>query len=221
MESLNHSLFLFVNAANTPNACTFMVAKLLASYAVFLPLPVLLAGWLRGDKETRKLILTAAAASLASLLLSFLIGLIWPHPRPFVIGLGHLWIPHAATASFPSNHLSLFWAMTFSLLLTPLSTLAESWQRPWWQQKNLIGTLYGQKICGILFSLLGIPIAWARVYLGVHFPFDMVGAALIACCSAGLCYDAKNWLIEPTFQYTLKVYRYLFAPLIRRGWVLK
>lgn len=111
--------------------------------------------------------------------------------------------------------------MTFSLLLTPLSTLAESWQRPWWQQKNLIGTLYGQKICGILFSLLGIPIAWARVYLGVHFPFDMVGAALIACCSAGLCYDAKNWLIEPTFQYTLKVYRYLFAPLIRRGWVLK
>lgn len=222
MENLNHSLFLFINATHTPNIVTLTLAKLFANYVVFLALFVLLAGWLRGDTKTRKLILTAAAASLLSLMLSFLIGLIWPHPRPFAIGLGRLWIPHAATASFPSNHLSLFWSISFSLLSPrlPTATLLKDWHRPW-QQKNLLGTLHWQKTCGILLSLLGLPIAWARVYLGVHFPFDMLGAALIACCSAGLCYCTKNWLTEPLFQYTLKIYQYLFAPLIRRGWVLK
>lgn len=222
MENFNQSLFLFLNATNIPHAVIFTCAIFFASYVVFLSLFVLLAGWLRGNEKTRKVILTAAIASLTSLLLSFFIGLIWPHPRPFAIGLGHLWIPHAATASFPSNHLVFFWSISFSLLLAqlPTSTPPKSW-RHLWQEKNLIGTLHGQKICGILLSLLGLPLAWARVYLGVHFPFDMVGAALIACCSAGLCFYAKNWLIEPLFQYILKVYQYLFAPLIRRGWVLK
>ena len=32
-------------------------------------------------------------------------------------------------------------------------------------------------------ALLGFPIAWARIYLGVHFPFDMLEAGTVAVFS--------------------------------------
>jgi undecaprenyl-diphosphatase len=36
-------------------------------------------------------------------------------------------------------------------------------------------------------SIAGLSIAWSRIYLGVHFPLDMVGAAAFAPASALLC----------------------------------
>ena len=46
-------------------------------------------------------------------------------------------------------------------------------------------------------ALLGLPMAWARIYLGVHFPLDMVGAALVAVLSAWLCFREERWFVEP------------------------
>jgi undecaprenyl-diphosphatase len=36
-------------------------------------------------------------------------------------------------------------------------------------------------------SIAGLSIVWSRIYLGVHFPLDMVGAAAFAPASALLC----------------------------------
>jgi undecaprenyl-diphosphatase len=41
------------------------------------------------------------------LLINQVIILLWQHPRPFVIGLGHTYLAHAADSSFPSDHLTL------------------------------------------------------------------------------------------------------------------
>lgn len=198
MNDINQALFLLINASEHPNTLLLWTAKLLAEYSIWLIPLVLIGAWLRGNEHTRKLLLEATAAGMAGLLINQAIGVIWQHPRPFMLGLGNTLIPHAADSSFPSDHLTLLWAVAFSFLMH---------HRPRW--------------AGLLLAVLGLPVAWARIYLGVHFPLDMLGAAIVAALSAWLCLREERRFIEPVFRWTSAIYRRFFAVLIRRGWVLK
>ncbi|TAL91639.1 MAG: phosphatase PAP2 family protein [Rhodanobacter sp.] len=95
----------------------------------------------------------AVVAAAVALILNTLIALVWERARPFVAGAGQAWMPHAATGSFPSDHLTVQWVVAGMLLL-------DRRTRAW----------------GIVIALLGLPMAWARIYLGVHYPGDMLGA---------------------------------------------
>ena len=172
------------------------MAKFFAEVAIWAVPLTLVAGWLRGGNATRKMLLEATAAGLVGLLFAQIIGLAWQHPRPFMVGIGRTLIPHADDSSFPSDHLTLLWSVAFSLLMHP----SLRWT-------------------GAVLAVLGIPMAWARIYLGVHFPLDVAGAAIVAGLSAWLCVRQPRWFAGPVFQYANAVYRRLFAPLIRRGWV--
>lgn len=196
MEHLNQSLFLLLNAP--PNAPYLMVetARLLAYGLIWIVPAGLVIGWLRGSSATRQALLAATVAGLAGLLINQLIGLVWYHPRPFEIGIGRTLIPHVQDSSFPSDHLTLIWAIAFSLLLHKQTRLA-----------------------GWGLVLLGLPVAWARIYLGVHFPLDMLGAALVALVSTRLVLGQEHRLIAPLMRLLLPPYRGLFGGLIRRGWV--
>ena len=66
---------------------------------------------------------------------------------------------------------------------------------------------------------MGVPVACARIYLGVHFPLDILGAALVALSSAWLILTQEHRLIAPLMCLLLPPYRTIFASLIRRGWV--
>jgi undecaprenyl-diphosphatase len=66
---------------------------------------------------------------------------------------------------------------------------------------------------------LAVPVAWARIYLGVHFPLDMVGALLVAVLSAYLCFNRERWLQDVVCLRVGIICRYLFALPISRGWV--
>ena len=117
MRSFNEAVFFLLNASDQPNPMLVVAAKLFAEYAIWLVPIALLMGWLRGSESTRKLMLVATASGLVGLLENQAIGLLWQHPRPFMIGLGQTLIPHAADSSFPSDHLTLIWAVAFSLLI--------------------------------------------------------------------------------------------------------
>jgi undecaprenyl-diphosphatase len=196
MESLNQTLFLWLNAPEHPSALALAVAVFFAERLVWA-VPLLMAiGWLRGREDTRKTMLIAAASELVALVVNQLIGLTWSHPRPFVIGLGHTFIPHVADSSFPSDHLTLWWAVAFSLLLQ---------RRP--------------RPLGVALALLGLPIAWSRIYLGVHFPFDMLGAATVAALSAWLTLHETRWYLGGSYRLATGIHRRFFGRLIALGWV--
>lgn len=196
MESLNQTIFLSLNAPEHPSALALTLAVFFAERLMWA-VPLLIGiGWLRGSEETRKTMLAATASGLLGLLINQLIGLVWSHPRPFMIGLGHNLIPHVADSSFPSDHLTLWWAVAFSLVL----------QR-------------GPRIAGVALALLGVPIAWARIYLGVHFPFDMLGAIAVAALSAWLTLREARWYLEPSYRLSTGIHRRIFGRLIASGWV--
>ncbi|KAB0671533.1 undecaprenyl-diphosphatase [Oryzomonas sagensis] len=198
MEKFNEALFLTINAPAHPQALLLASARGLAEWTIWL-IPLILAlGWLRGDGRQRRLMLEAAASGGAGLLINQGIGLFWQHPRPFMIGLGHTFLAHAPDSSFPSDHATLIWAVAFSLLLHERTRAA-----------------------GLALALLGLPVAWARIYLGVHFPLDMAGAALVSLTAARLALYQRRHLIGRLYRPILACYRLAATPLIRRGWILK
>ena len=198
MERLNDSLFLLLNAA--PGASGIMVdTAIFFAYGLIWLVPTgLFIGWLRGSSTMRQILVAAAVSGLVGLLINQLIGLVWYHPRPFEAGIGQTLVPHVQDSSFPSDHLTFIWAIAFSLLLREQSRLA-----------------------GWLLALMGMLVAWARIYLGVHFPLDMLGAALVALGSAWLILSVEHRLIKPLMPMLLSAYQTIFAGLIRKGWVRK
>lgn len=196
MEALNHTVFLWINAPEHPNTLALMLAIFFAEWLIWMVPGLIGIGWLRGSVATRKTMLVVAASGLLGLLINQVVGLVWPHPRPFMIGLGHTLIPHVADSSFPSDHLTLWWAVVFGLVMKRGSS------KVW-----------------VILALLGIPIAWARIYLGVHYPLDMLGAAVVAAISAWLTLLAAPWYLGPAYRLATGVHRTLFGRLIALGWV--
>ena len=78
-----------------------------------------------------------------------------------------------------------------------------------------------QRMTAVALALLGLPMAWARIYLGVHFPLDMLGAALVAGFSAWLALIGARLYMEPLYRLAIAIHRTLFGALIKRGWVGK
>ena len=85
-----------------------------------------------------------------------------------------------------------------------------------WQHKTL-GNLPENVNDGTDVTLT--PVAWARIYLGVHFPLDIVGAALVAVLSAWLAFREVRMYLPATYNLALSVHRVLFGKLIQIGWV--
>lgn len=160
MDTLNTQWFLWFNATTPPGPLQLWWTTLVAEWLIY-GLPLLLALlWLAGKRPAREAAVTATLSVLLALACGQLIGLLWPHPRPFMIGLGQTLLAHQPESSFPSDHATVFFTLGISLLWSGWRKLAS------------------------LVLLLGGLVAWSRLYLGVHFPLDMLGALLLAIPSA-------------------------------------
>jgi len=195
MESFNNALFLWLNAPAHPNAIVLTAAIAIAQYLIWIIPVFIVTGWLRGAANTRRLVFVAAVSGAIGLLINQAIALLWWHPRPFMIPLGHTFLVHAPDSSFPSDHLTFWWAVAFCVLAQ------------------------GRRRLGILLAVSGLPIAWARIYVGVHFPLDMVGAAFVAVASTWISLRIKKWYLPLIFPFAIKVHRKLFGKLITIGWI--
>ncbi|MDE2610988.1 MAG: undecaprenyl-diphosphatase [Burkholderiales bacterium] len=196
MEHLNTSLFLLINAAsNRPPMPLGPLSYFFAQDFIWVVPLGLVAGWLRGSAPVKQALVLAALSGLTGLLINQLIGMVWDHPRPFVLGLGHTLIAHAPDSSFPSDHLTLIWSVALALVLQ------SRWRR-----------------IGVLVLLAGLPIAWARIYVGVHFPLDMAGSLAVGAIAAWLAHALRDSLVVTTYQWMAILYRQVCAPFIRRGW---
>jgi len=76
-------------------------------------------------------------------------------PRPVPLDLGIQWLGHGARGSFPSLHASCSFALAMVVALD---------RRDGW---------------AALFLLAAVSIAWSRVYLGLHFPSDVLAGAMV------------------------------------------
>ena len=163
--SIDTTLFLALNgSATSPHWLTAL--------AVFSTnhLPPLIASgaagaFLAGNRRVKWGVLQVLAAMAMAFVLAHLGHYLIDRDRPFVIGLGTQWLPHAASHSFPSAHASVSFAFAVATAL-----VARQW---YWAMTAL----------ALVVALL---ISWSRVYLGLHFPSDIVAGALVGVASGWL-----------------------------------
>ena len=171
MNALDERLFLWLNLSQHSPAWLMDLARFGSTVWPTAVLITVLAALVVGPGRWR----CAALHMLLAMLLAWLIvrgiSTTWPMPRPFVLGLGEQWLAKEPSASFPSSHASIAWAISAAAL--------------WWARHPLI-------IAGFLLSALLV--AWSRVALGVHFPSDMVAGILAGVFAAWAAWRLTRWL---------------------------
>jgi membrane-associated phospholipid phosphatase len=94
-------------------------------------------------------------------------------PRPFVLDLTPAYIAHGASAALPSTHACVMATVAFVLLY-----------------KTTLRTV------GAVLLALAAATEWARIYVSVHFSFDVVAGFPVAGVLAGICvavHHALRW----------------------------
>lgn len=96
LEAANRAVFLLINGTTATPAWLVGIAMLTAAYVIWL-IPLLMAAmWLGGNEEQRNLALRACLVAMLGVGANQLIAVVWQHPRPFMIGFGHTFLPHAS-----------------------------------------------------------------------------------------------------------------------------
>lgn len=195
LDQLNLSLFHLLNVPDQASIWMINYASLIAHDLVYLFLLIFAIAWFRGSYQVKTGIIKAFIFTAVTLLMSEVLSAILNTPRPFVMDIGRTLIEHAPTGSFPSNHMSIFSGIAFAYYFSPQRDLG----------RILIWTAW--------------LVAWSRVYVGVHFPIDMLGAFLIAIIVnlAGLPLWWKYQ--DKLMRFIFNIHLSLFAPLIRMGWI--
>lgn len=160
MLALDITTFLALNAGPNPNPYVALFAIAVTRFAIFLVPCYIVALWIRGSRRRRSLAFALVLALAIAMTLSFITGIAIFRPRPFMVDLGHTLIDHRSNASFPSNH-----ALVFAVCAIVLALVRE----------------YGM---ACLSAVIGALVGWSRVYVGVHYPSDLLGAIILAIPAA-------------------------------------
>ncbi len=188
-DTLNQTLFALINAPETTSPTVIRFATLAAEGLLYLVALWMVLAWIRGGDALRRAFFNAGLAALLGLVANQTIRLFWANPRPFAQGIGHQFLDHAPDASFPSDHGTILFSIAFALLFS---------------------RAYKAGIAGLLIALAT---AWARVFLGVHWPLDMLGSVAVGIVAAMLVVWVFRGLVGGLFRLALSLYRRLLALL--------
>ncbi len=126
------------------------------SFALLAPLSIaflLLRRWKRPSDDIALLVIAAGSA-----VLPIVTKLIVARPRPSLEHLSHL-----TSLSFPSEHTT----QAAAVYLTIAIMLSKGLNRGWREAVIVVAVL------------IAIAVAWSRVYLGVHWPTDVIAGLLL------------------------------------------
>lgn len=115
---------------------------------------VFILGIAKKDSDYRRAAVNTFIITVINLILSFIIGSVYYEDRPFVHNKVNLLLPHAKDASFPSDH--------------AIGTMSIA-----------LGLKNANKLLSLILTMLSVVVGFSRVYVGHHYPVDVIGAYII------------------------------------------
>lgn len=162
MNALDIWLFSHINANTTTSIWLLEAARSITAHLPTLAL-VGLTPMLFMESRYRRILFGVIMSMALAWMAARGIREFIPSSRPFALGFGIQGIGHAETASFPSMHATIAGAWA-----TSLCTFSPVERRIWWAA------------VAIPIALL---IAWSRVFLGLHFPSDIIAGLILGLAS--------------------------------------
>jgi undecaprenyl-diphosphatase len=159
--NFDYQIFQLINSFAGKNKFLDALGIFASEYLIFIMAAIvfLLVFWIK-HKTVRLKIINSVAASVVAWALNAAISVIYFRPRPFV---GHevvnLINKSADSKSFPSDHTAIAFAIAFSVYF------------------------FNRKL-GVLLLAMAMLVAFGRIYVGVHYPLDIVGGFIVGLGSA-------------------------------------
>ncbi len=165
---MDYSLYKAINGlsgSSFPDEVFKFLANYLPAIIVVLVALAFLVPWSRRRAERRNGAVLATAAAGAALLIAQPITHLVDRTRPYLAhpAHSHLLISRSHDPSFPSDHATGAFALAFGI----------------WLYDRTIGTV---------LLVLAAVLAFARVYVGTHYPGDVVAGALLGIAVAVLLF---------------------------------
>ncbi|HDR7636931.1 TPA: undecaprenyl-diphosphatase [Bacillus mycoides] len=182
---MNYTVFQWINnfAGSSKLLDTLMIA--ITNSAAYVAILFMLILWFNNGKKENAIrkqytvLYTALSVSIA-LLVNVLIHAVYYHPRPFITHHVNQLVPHAADSSFVSDHSVLVFSIAFVFILR------------------------GEKLKYIAL-IWAILVGVSRMYVGVHYPLDILGAAFLTFITSGLVMQSAR-IFEPLVRFIFKMY---------------
>ncbi len=170
LEEINYSLFSNVNKFAGYNPIFDITAELTAEYLPFLFILLMMYYWFfKKDDTSRINLLSIGWSTLLALFINFLITIFYFHPRPFMLHMGKLLISHGTETSFPSDHATFMFSIAFAFIIH------DEFRKT-----------------GIILTILTLIGGTTRVFVGVHFPFDIAGSFGVGLISTMIIFILRD-----------------------------
>ncbi|MFC7785831.1 MULTISPECIES: undecaprenyl-diphosphatase [unclassified Rossellomorea] len=151
---MDYKLFSAINLLSGRSEPVDLLMIFLSKKIRYVFIFVLLFMWFRND-HYRRVSWNAVMSSVITLFLHTLVKLFYFKPRPFAKRRVGILIPSRTDSSFPSKHTLLACAVSTSIFLY-------------------------DRFLGSIMWILSVLTGLSRIWLGHHYPSDIIGSAIIA-----------------------------------------
>lgn len=165
---MNYNVFAWINDFADHYAVLDDLFIFLSKYAVWIMVLLLAVVWFKGSLEQKRMVVYAVAGAVLAVAVTKLVIAPWiGHPRPFAQHTVHQLISHSADGSFPSKHAAF--AFTLAFLSFPIN-----------------------RRLGRTMLTLAVLVGISRIYVGVHYPADILGGAALALIFSLMLYCTRS-----------------------------
>jgi membrane-associated phospholipid phosphatase len=146
-----------------------------------------------GSRKWKLASATALASAALGLLVNQAIAQFWHRSRPFAAHpAAHVWGNRSHDPSFPSDHASAAFAIAFAVLLF-------------------------DRVAGAFFLAAAVVIGVGRVFIGAHYPADVLAGCLVGLA----CAVVVARLARPALEFIVRVLERLTDPLLAPFWRIR
>ncbi|EEK78626.1 undecaprenyl-diphosphatase [Bacillus cereus] len=182
---MNYTVFQWINNLAGTSALLDKVMITITNSAAYVAILFMFILWFHNGKKENAIrkqytVLYTTLSAIIALLINVLIHVVYYHPRPFVSYDVNQLIPHAENSSFVSDHSVLVLSIAFIFILRG-------------EKLRYIALLWAVLVC------------ISRLYVGVHFPLDVIGAVVITIITSSVLLRKKR-ILEPIAKFVFKAH---------------